>query len=224
MKRELPVTIRRTLMELLDRNFVSIKERIEEAIEERIEHQLESIISEAQELCARTYHSSTQPSESSSRTIARPVEEAGPAENLAAATSNAWSLVQTPDLHMESLAQSSTAPDSSSSCLPELHFLNDSSNTDAIHHDSMHQSYPMDGEDMCFDEAWLQPDPAGESALEHLFPEYLYRDTDSETISPDPPPDDQPTEEYNGKGKGRANPDSNSDATHPYFGPFIPDR
>jgi hypothetical protein len=50
-------------MELLDRNFVSIKERIEEAIEERIEHQLESIISEAQELCARTYHSSTQPSE-----------------------------------------------------------------------------------------------------------------------------------------------------------------
>jgi hypothetical protein len=216
MKRELPSMVRRTLKALLDLNFASI--------EETLENRLESIVRDAQEHCARSYLSSMQSSQSSSATIAVSVKETEPAENVSTIPLKASSPLQPPYFQMDALAQCSIPDDSSSSDMPHLPFLNDSNNTGATSHDSAYYSHNRHDESLSFDEASLQPSSADQSAFEHLISEYLSRNPNFETVAPDPPLHNQPTEEHTGKGKGRANPDSNPDISHPDFGPFIPDR
>jgi hypothetical protein len=209
MNRELPATIRKRLRALLDRDSI--------AIEEKVESQLESIVRDALELCTRTYLNTMQSSRSPSGMTAGLAEGAASAESSSATPFNTYNMLQAPHIQTDALTQFSIPPDFDPSFMPQLP-------TGATLHESAYHSNTMNNENGFFNKSWLQPDSATESAFESLLSEYLHNHADFGTFAPDATLDDQPAEEYTGKGKGRANPNSNPDSTPPDFGPWVPDR
>jgi hypothetical protein len=217
MNRELPATIRRALQAALDRDLVHI--------EETLKNQLENIVRDVHETLTRNYVNPVQqPTETSSGTIAGPVNEAGSVGNWPTTNLNAGFVVQPAQSQNDALAPFSIPPDARSPYLHQLPVFDDSSNTGTSFGDSGYHSYSMYDDNICFDEAWLQPDPTGESAIESLSSENLPREINFETTTPFLPLSNQSTEPYNGKGKGRADPDVNFDTRQPDFGPWIPNR
>jgi hypothetical protein len=216
MNRELPGTIRRTLQAALDRNLASI--------EETLKNQLENIVRDVHETLARNFLNSVQPSEPSSGTIDRLAGGLSPAENLSTTALTPCDATYLTKFQTDTLAHYSIPSDASSLDLLSLPSLDDHVNTSASFADSGYQSYHEQVENTCFDDAWLQLDPDFGSVYESLSADILPGGAALQTNTPDPDFDQQPAEEYLGKGKGRATPHGNSDTTYVHFGPWVPDR
>jgi hypothetical protein len=216
MNRELPVTIRKTLQAALDGSLV--------AIEEKLQNQLENIVRDVHETLTRNYLNSVQPSESFSEATAGPSNEAGPVGNCSTTELTAYPVMQPAQSHKDALASFLIPPDASSPYPLQLPLPHDSTNTVELFSDSAYHSNPRDAEQPCFDNTWLDPDCRGRSAYEGFFGVNLLGDITFETIMPSTPLNDQPVEQYTGKGKGRADPNSSLETTYPDFGPWVPDR
>jgi hypothetical protein len=164
-----------------------------------------------------------QPSDTLSKATAAPVDGVDAVGTWSTADPNVCDSVPSTQVQIDALAPFSIPPDAISSFLPPL-LLENSVDTGASFSDSAYYSYPTDTQESSFDESWLKPDPGSESIYESLFGTELPGDSSFEMIAPDLPCDSQPSEQYTGKGKEKADPDSNNNDTQFDFSPWVPDR
>jgi hypothetical protein len=201
LKRELPRTIRKTLQTALESRIGPI--------EETLKNELESIVRDAQETLTRSYLSSAQTLSLSSGSKAGPTEQTASTQSSLTDATGKLKLI----IPNDALSPYSIPPEANSSCLPQIQRLAEfsgkcASSSDSAYYSS-HYCIPEPKQGASVNDIWLDS-LLNEDLLEEnerIAQDNVGGTTSSEIASTYAFTDDQPTRQYSGKGKGRADDD-----------------